>query len=253
MNRFRLVVEYDGTDFQGWQLQAQGRSVQGALEEAITRVTAESRRVMGAGRTDAGVHARGQCAHFDSETRLAETDLRRAINAVLPSDVAVSELEQVSPSFHARSDVVSKTYSYRILNRTVPSPLRRNWTWHLRAPLDVAAMQEAAKLLVGDHDFAAFRGARGGSDPEERTRRTLDRLDLAAEADEVRLTAVGRSFLRYMVRNLVGTLVEVGQGQRSAADVEAVLASGERSRAGPTAPPQGLCLERVRYREPGTR
>jgi len=247
MRRFRLVVEYDGTDFHGWQLQADGRSVQGALEEAINRVTAESRRVMGAGRTDAGVHARGQCAHFDSETRLAEADLHRAINAVLPSDVALREFEQVSPSFHARSDALSKTYIYRILNRRAPSPMRRGRTWHLRAPLDVAAMQEAARLLVGDHDFVAFRGARGGSDPEERTRRTLDRLDLAAEADEVRLTAEGRSFLRYMVRNLVGTLVEVGQGQRAAAEVETILASGERSRAGPTAPARGLCLECVRY------
>jgi tRNA pseudouridine38-40 synthase len=247
MTRFRLVVEYDGTDFQGWQLQAHGRSVQGVLEEAVARVTAESSRIMGAGRTDAGVHARGQCAHFDSDTRLAAADLRRALNAVLPSDVAVVELEQVAPTFHARSDAVSKIYVYRILNRTVPSPLRRGQTWHLRAPLDVAAMQEAAELLVGDHDFAAFRGARGGSDPEERTQRTLGRLEVTAEADEVRLTAEARSFLRYMVRNLAGTLVEVGQGQRSPAEVEQVLISGERCRAGPTAPAPGLCLERIRY------
>ena len=247
MARLCLTLEYDGTDFAGFQLQPNGRSVQGVLEAALAEVTREERRVYPAGRTDAGVHARGQVVHVDSETRLAPADLQRALNAVLPRDVAVLALQPVPADFDARRDALAKTYTYRILNRPEPSPLRARFTLHLRAALNVAAMAEGAKALLGTHDFSAFRGAPGGVPEDDQPRRSLDRLELEARGDEVVLVADGRSFLRHMVRNIAGTLIEVGQGRRAAADVAAVLASRDRARAGPTAAAHALCLDSVRY------
>ena len=247
MRRFRLTLEYDGTDFQGWQLQARGRSVQGVVEEAIAEVTREEVRVHAAGRTDAGVHARGQVAHFDFETRLSPLALRKALNAVLPRDVAAREVREVPAEFDARRDAISKRYVYRILHRPTPSPLRRTQCWHIRGPLDLEAMQEACDALKGTHDFAALRGAPGGPPEDEETRRTLDVLQVVREADEVRIVAEARSFLRHMVRNVVGTLVDVGQGRLSAPQIAEILASRERARAGPTAPAHGLCLDEIRY------
>ena len=249
MRRFRFALEYDGTEFSGWQIQPSGRSVQGALEEALREITGESRRVTPAGRTDAGVHAIGQVAHFDSETRLGPPALGRALNAVLPRDVAVLEIGVAPSDFHARHDASAKLYAYRILNHEAPSPVRARFTWHMRIPLDVAAMAEAAASVVGTHDFSAFRGAPGGVDEDMSPRRTLYRLDVAAHADEVRIEADGRSFLRHMVRNLASTLVEVGQGRRPVSDMAKVLESRERANAAPTAPAQGLCLVQVRYPE----
>jgi len=247
MARLRITLEYDGTEFSGFQLQPNGRSVQGVLETAIAEITREQRRIYPAGRTDAGVHARGQVAHFDSETRLTPGDLQRALNAVLPRDVAVLALAPVAPDFDARRDAIRKLYVYRIVNRPEPSPLRARTHLHLRAPLDVAAMAEAAKPLLGTHDFSAFRGAPGGVPEDENPRRSLNRLALEARADEVTLLAEGRSFLRHMVRNIAGTLIEVGQGRRAAAEVPEILASRERARAGATAAAHGLCLESVTY------
>ena len=247
MRRFRLVLEYDGTDFSGWQIQPSGRSVQGVVEEALREITGESRRVSPAGRTDAGVHAVGQVAHFDSETHLEVPALGRALNAVLPRDVAVLDLGVAPGDFHARHMAVAKLYTYRILNRASPSPVRGRFSWHLRSPLDVAAMAEAAASVVGTHDFSAFRGAPGGHDEDVSPRRTLHRLEVVARADEVRIEAEGRSFLRHMVRNLAGTLVEVGQGRRPVSDMAKVLESRDRANAAATAPAHGLCLERVTY------
>ena len=248
MARLCLTLEYDGTDFAGFQIQPNGRSVQAVLEAAVFEVTREERRVFPAGRTDSGVHARGQVAHLDSTTRLAPAELARALNAVLPRDMAVLALREVAPDFDARRDALAKTYSYRILNRAEPSPLRARFSLHLRGALDTAAMGEAAKALLGTHDFSAFRGAPGGAPEDERPRRSLERLDVETRGDEVVLVAEGRSFLRHMVRNIAGTLIEVGQGRRRAADVAAVLASRDRTRAGPTAAAHALCLESVRYR-----
>jgi len=247
MARFRLTLEYDGTDFAGFQLQPDARSVQGELERAIAEITREQRRVVPAGRTDAGVHARGQVAHFDSDTRLSPGELQRALNAVLPRDVAVLALAEAPPEFDARRDALAKRYVYRILNRPEPSPLRARTHLHLRAALDLAAMREGARALVGKHDFSAFRGAPGGVLEDENPERSIDRLELAAGGDELALEACGRSFLRYMVRNIAGTLIEVGQGKRAAGEVAEILASRDRARAGPTAPAHGLCLEEVRY------
>jgi tRNA pseudouridine38-40 synthase len=159
----------------------------------------------------------------------------------------VLAIAAVPERFHARHDAVSKLYAYRILNRPMPGPLAARFTWHLRAPLDVRAMAAGARLVLGTHDFSAFRGAPGGPPEDENPRRSLDRLDVIRQGDEVRIEAEGRSFLRHMVRNLVGTLVEVGQGRRPADDMAKVLDSRERANAGPTAPAHGLCLERVAY------
>jgi tRNA pseudouridine38-40 synthase len=242
-----MTLEYDGTDFAGFQLQPQARSVQGVLEAAIAEITREPRRVIPAGRTDAGVHARGQVAHFDCDTRLGPGDLQRSLNAVLPRDVAVLALAHTRADFDARRDARAKLYVYRILNRPEPSPLRARTHLHLRAPLDVASMAEAAKSLLGSHDFSAFRGAPGGVPEDENPRRSLDRLDVVARGDEVSIEAEGRSFLRHMVRNIAGTLVEVGQGRRAPGELAEILASRDRARAGPTAAAHGLCLESVRY------
>ena len=247
--RLLLRLEYDGTDFAGWQLQPDARSVQGVIEAAFKQVLQEELRVNAAGRTDAGVHALGQVAHVDCGTRLTPLELRRALNAELPCDVAVHQVLPVLPSFNARRDAVCKRYVYRVLNSGQPRPLRRRQTWHLRRRLDLAAMREAAAAVLGTHDFGAFRGAPGGAPMDECSRRSIDRLDILASAPEVHFVVEGRSFLRHMVRNLVGTLVEVGQGRRGACELAEILASRDRSRAGPTAPAHGLCLERVQYPE----
>jgi tRNA pseudouridine38-40 synthase len=247
LQRHRLVLEYDGWEFRGWQRQADGRSVQASLEDALRQVVGAEVRVHGAGRTDAGVHALGQVAHVDLATRLAPPELRAALNSVLPPDLGLRELTRAAADFDARRDAIAKRYVYRVLNRPEPAPLRRRVTWHLRRPLDLPAMSAAAAAALGSHDFAAFRGAPGGADPGEDTRRSLERLDVERREDELLFVAEGRSFLRYMVRNLVGTLVEVGRGSRPPADMARLLATGDRSQAGPTAPAHGLCLHEVRY------
>jgi tRNA pseudouridine38-40 synthase len=247
VRRILLTLEYDGSDFLGWQLQPGVRSVQGEVEAGLRKVTQQDIRVIGAGRTDAGVHARGQGAHFDTTSRLGPAGLRKALNAVLPEDLAVLAAREVPPGFHARHDAVSKLYVYRVLNRAAPSPERRRHTWHIRSRLDLDAVGRAAELLRGDHDFEAFRGAHGGAPEGEVTRRSLDRLEAVRAGDEVEFRAEGRSFLRYMVRNLAGTLVDVGLGRTRPDEVARILASRDRARAGPTAPAQGLCLVAVRY------
>jgi tRNA pseudouridine38-40 synthase len=246
--RLRLTVEYDGREFEGWQLQAPGRrTVQGELEAAIEKLTGSAERVYGAGRTDSGVHALGQVCHFDSSTGLSIEDLERALNAVLPDDLCVLEVRVAPPDFNARRDAVRKRYLYRVLNRPAPSPLRHAWTWHIRRRLDLEPMERAASFLVGEHDFVAFRGAPAGPPPPESTVRKLEKLAVSREGDEVHLVAEGRSFLRYMVRNLAGTLVEVGRGRREPEEMLGLLEGGERALAGPTAPARGLYLVQVIY------
>ena len=249
--RLRLTLEYDGSDFQGWQVQSRGRSVQGELETAFEKLAGEPRRMQGAGRTDAGVHARGQVAVIDYAGRLAPGRVRRALNALLPDDLRVLEVSPAEPDFDPRRDAVAKVYLYRILARATPSPLRRRVCWHVPGRLRESEMARAAGHLVGQHDFRAFRGAPGGSPPDEETRRTLGLLRVDREADELRIRAESRGFLRYMVRNLVGTLVAVGQGRLAADELPEILKSRDRARAGPTAPPHGLCLERVVYPDSG--
>ena len=248
MTNWRLLVEYDGTDFEGWQLQPGARTVQGAIEEAFARVAGRRVVVYGAGRTDAGVHAAGQVANARAETRLEPVVLRRALNASLPRDVAVRALSAARDAFDARRDARSKLYVYRIWNAETRSPLRERWSHALPAPLDLGAMRGAAAALLGTHDFASFRAAGGAG---RTSVRTLTRLDLAGEAGgELRFEVEGDAFLRHMVRNLVGTLLEVGRGRRAVGWPAEVLAARDRRQGGPTAPARGLTLIRVDYRLP---
>lgn len=244
MPRYRVTVAYDGTDFIGWQLQERGATVQGALEQALFPF--EDRRivVIGAGRTDAGVHAIGQVAAFTLERPADPAALVRALNARLPLTVRVLEAIEVPASFHPRFDATAKTYGYRIFTGGVVSPFEYRCTWHLPGPLDVDAMRAAAACLAGRHDFAAFQSV--GTDVES-TERELFESRIETGDGHVRYVARGDGFLRHMVRAIVGSLVEVGKGRRPAAWIGDVLASRDRTRAGRTAPPGGLCLVSVEY------
>lgn len=245
----RLTLEYDGTDFEGWQSQGAGhRTVQDVLESALGQVTGQRCPVAGAGRTDAGVHAEGQVASCRPSTALSPEDLCRALNAVLPLDLAVREVALSPEGFHARRSARRKLYRYALWNGPVRSPLRERTHWGVRSPLDVGTMRAAAAPLVGTRDFAAFQSSGGGT---RTSVRTLERLDVeGAPGGEIRVWAVADGFLRHMVRALVGTLVEVGRGRRAAGELREVLASGDRARAGPTAPARGLTLVRVEYGNP---
>jgi tRNA pseudouridine38-40 synthase len=243
---FRLTLEYDGSDFLGWQRQAEGtRTVQQTLEEALLRLTGAPAAVVGAGRTDAGVHAEGQVASVRLDTALEPPELQRALNALLPADLAVAGLAQAAPGFHARRDARRKTYRYRIWNAPVRSPLRARHSHHVAVPLDLGAMAAAARLAVGTHDFRSFQttGSEVGS-----TLRTLYRADVLGRAgQEVCVEVEGDGFLRHMVRNLVGTLLRVGLGRAAPESLGTVLAARDRAAAGAAAPGHGLTLVRVDY------
>ena len=243
---YRLLLEYDGADFEGWQAQPSGhRTVQGTLETALQRVTGERVRVTGAGRTDAGVHAEGQVASVALSGAAEPERLQRALNGVLPADLAVRGLEAAADAFDARRDATGKLYRYSVWNAPVPAPLRRRRALWLRRPLDLPAMRRAAADLVGSHDFRSFRAA--GSSVRTSVR-TLRRLEVRGEAGgAVELWFEGSGFLRYMVRNLVGTLLEVGSGRRDPGGMPVLLAARDRARAGPTAPAHGLTLVEVSY------
>lgn len=250
MPTFRLLLEYDGTAFAGWQAQAGApeRTVQGVLEAAVAQVTGVAAPVVGAGRTDAGVHAEAQLASVRVETALAPETLWRALNAVLPADLAVRSVEVAAAEFHAIRDARGKLYRYRVWNGLVRSPLRARTHHWVRAPLDLPRMQRAAAALEGRHDFASFetRG-REHPDPGRSTVRTLDAVRLSGRTgEEVCLDFEGEGFLRYMVRSLSGTLLEVGRGVRPESDPARILAARDRREAGPTAPAHGLLLVRVR-------
>lgn len=244
MPRYKLVVEYDGAPFVGWQRQANGLSVQEALEEAAMALCGAPTRVHGAGRTDAGVHAAGQVAHLDFSRDYPADTVRDALNAHLrPHPVAVLCAAPVGEDFDARHSAVRRHYRYRILNRRPPPALDR-MLWHVAAPLDAGAMAQAAARLTGRHDFTTFRAAQcQAASPV----RTLDALEVARHDDIVEVTAHARSFLHNQVRSLVGTLVEAGAGRWSADDVEAALAARDRTRCGPVAPAHGLTLTKVDY------
>jgi tRNA pseudouridine38-40 synthase len=243
---FRLTLEYDGSAFEGWQIQPDGRrTVQGALEDALAQVTGHRLRVAGSGRTDAGVHARGQVASLCLESHFDAAGLQRAVNGVLPRDVAVVDAAAAADDFHARRDARAKLYRYRIWNAPTPSPLRARFSYWLPSALDLEPMSQAARALRGRHDFASFQAA--GSEVATSVR-SLSRLDVTGESrGEVELLVEGDGFLRHMVRNIVGTLVEVGLRRRAADGMAALLAARDRRRAGPTAPAQGLTLLRVFY------
>ena len=245
MPRYRVTIEYDGAPFAGWQRQENAPSIQAALEQAIFRLSAEQVTVTGAGRTDAGVHALGQVAHFDLEKHFAPDKLRDALNYHLrPDPVAVIEAEIATADFHARFSATSRHYLYRILNRRAPPVLERGHVWHVARELDGDAMQAGAKHLIGRHDFTTFRAAECQAQSPVKT---LDALVVRGAGEEIHIDAKARSFLHHQMRSIAGTLKLVGEGKWHPREVASALAARDRSRCGPVAPPEGLCLVRVGY------
>jgi tRNA pseudouridine38-40 synthase len=251
----KLTIAYEGTDFAGWQRQAGARTVQAVLEDALAAIEKRPVTVIGAGRTDAGVHAAAQAASVVLESAIARDDLVRALNATLPTDVRVLAIDQAPDGFSARHDAKRKTYRYAIWSGVAPAPSLRRSVWHVPQPIDLAAMSQAASMLIGEHDFAAFQAT--GSDVKTTVRRLLtstvydvDLTQLVAVAPGDRLLryeVTGTGFLRHMVRNIVGTLADVGRGRLQVPQVSEILASRDRSQAGATAPAQGLVLWKVEY------
>jgi tRNA pseudouridine38-40 synthase len=244
MARLKLTLEYDGTDYVGWQRQLNGVSVQEVVERALGELFGSPVTVEAAGRTDAGVHALGQVVAFDAPRTLPLSAYLRGLSALLPEDISVVGAEEVPAEFDPRRWSSGKRYRYLLSNRPVRSPLRRRTHWQLFSPLDVRAMEEAARPLLGTHDFSAFRAANCEAST---ALRTLRELNIVSSGDVVQFEFEGTAFLKHMVRTIVGTLVEVGRGRQSVSWVAEVLASRDRTRAGPTAPPQGLVLLEVRY------
>jgi tRNA pseudouridine38-40 synthase len=241
----RLLLEYDGAAFFGWQRQGGRPTVQAALEEAVRRVTGRRSPVVASGRTDAGVHAAGQVALFRTRARLPAERFRDALNAHLPPEVSVRESAEVDGRFHPMRNVVSKIYHYGIINRRARPALDRGRAWWVAAPLDVAAMRRAARRLVGRHDFRSFATEAAF---RKDTVRTVRSLRLRRSGERIVVEVEGKGFLYNMVRAIAGTLVEVGRGKIKPAEVGRILAAKDRRRAGPTAPAHGLCLMSVRYR-----
>jgi tRNA pseudouridine38-40 synthase len=245
MARYKLVIEYDGAPYSGWQRQENGSSVQQALEEAIGRIDPASPRVAGAGRTDAGVHARGQVAHVDLSRAWVGWKLRAAINAHLVDEwVSVVDASPVEPTFDARRSAYARHYRYEVVNRRAPLVFERGRAWLVKKPLDVAAMHEAAQALIGRHDFSTFRDAQCQANSPLRT---LDYFYVMADGERVLFDVGARSFLHRQVRSMVGSLVEVGYGKWGVADFRAAFEAADRQRCGPVAPPDGLYLMRVDY------
>jgi len=245
VTRFKLTIEYDGGGFVGWQRQENGPSIQQSLEEAIFRITGETVLVQGAGRTDAGVHALGQVAHADIEKEIAADKLKDAINHHLkPAPIAVLSSEPADAEFHARFSATGRAYLYRIVNRRAPLTVDRGRAWLVNSALDAAAMHDAAQVLIGHHDFSTFRASECQAQSPVKT---LDRLSVHRAGEEIQLIAEARSFLHHQVRNIVGTLRLVGEGKWSKDDLRAALEAKDRTKGGPTAPPDGLYLTGVTY------
>jgi tRNA pseudouridine38-40 synthase len=238
-------LEYDGTCYHGWQRQAEAVTIQQVLEEALQRLTGEKVALIGSGRTDAGVHARGQVANFRTMSPIPLQAFHKGMNSLLPKDIAVLEAVEAEPSFHARKSARAKTYEYRILNRPTRAPLERHRAWWVEAPLDLTAMAMAAGALPGEHDFTAFRAS--GSDNLNPVRRVLAAAWRHDPGGWLIFTVTATGFLRGMVRSLVGTMAAVGRGQAPPTILAELLTSGARHLAGPTAPPQGLYLVEVFY------
>ena len=243
----KLTVQYDGTDFVGWQRQASGTSIQGLLEDALRPIERGAVTVNGAGRTDAGVHALGQVCSFRLRASIEPAQLVRALNAVLPPDVRVAQAEIVADDFHARFSAIGKIYDYRIVCAPFVSPFVRRYVWHVVPRLDLAAMREAADVLVGQHDFAAFQAARAGVRTSVRTIHRIDWSGTGTSDDPLVFRVEGDGFLRHMVRTMAGTLVEIGSGRCPPGSMSGILDSRSRARAGATAPASGLVLRQVLY------
>ncbi len=257
MRNLRLVIAYDGTDFHGWQRQPAAPTIQGCLEETLAKLTGAPVQVWGSGRTDAGVHALNQVANFKTESPIPCENLRRALNNLLPPSVRVKQVDEAPEKFHARYDARCKTYRYRILQAPMCSPFLWRYVHHHPFPLDRRAMAEAAALFTGEHDFTSFAASEGrtdemqdgGASPAQPMVRTVfsSRLLWRPRTSILIYEVRGSGFLHHMVRNMVGTLLEVGRGKLAPRDVRRILEVRDRSQAGPTAPARGLCLIQVDY------
>lgn len=242
---FKLIIEYDGSLYHGWQRQKDDRSIQGEIEKALQKMTTHRVTVIGSGRTDAGVHAEGQVASFKCDTRLDPEALLNGLNSLLAEDTVIKVCEQVSSSFHARFDAKSKIYHYKILNRPTPAAIGRKYSWLIRKSLNQDAMRAAISHIIGRHDFKAFEGT--GS-PRQHTTRQVYSADLIEQQSGLLVFHIeADGFLRYMVRNIVGTLVDVGMQKLTSDDFKSILDSKDRSQASATAPAHGLTLVKVIY------
>lgn len=244
MRQLALTVQYDGTDYAGFQVQSHQRTVQDELERAMGKLLQHGVRLTAASRTDAGVHAMGQVVALRTDNPMPEANLLNALNDLLPSAVSVVECSEVPDDFHPCYSAQGKLYSYRILNRPLPSPFINRFAWHVPEPLDVEAMRHAAERLLGEHDFAAFASTGGTT---QTTVRRIWRLDIEAEGELIETRVAGSGFLYMMVRNIMGALVEAGKGRLAAKACEEILRGLDRTKAPPPAPSQGLCLVRVEY------
>ncbi len=245
MRNLKITLEYDGSGYEGWQSQGEKKTIQRTLEQCLELITQEKIRVIGSGRTDAGVHALNQSANFLITKPIGEQKLLRAINSVLPPDIAIKTIEEASLSFHARFDAKSKVYLYRIMNWPVRPAVGRQYIWHVPGRLDLAAMEKVLGCLEGTHDFSAFCGS--GSLVKDRIRTVIGWAIDARPSGLIEVTIEASGFLRHMVRNIVGTLVEVGRAKIDADQIPAIMAGKDRRQAGRTAPPGGLFLQEVRY------
>ncbi|MGA2525240.1 MAG: tRNA pseudouridine(38-40) synthase TruA [Smithellaceae bacterium] len=245
MRNFKMIVEYDGTAYCGWQRQENGLTIQQVLEEAIKLITGQKIAVIGSGRTDAGVHALNQVASFKCSTSLPVINIYRGINSVLPPDIVVKELEEVEGSFHAQRDVKSKVYVYKICNQRLRPALGRNFFWFIRFPLDLEKMREASRFLIGTHDFSCFCAS--GTHVKDRVRTIIDMEIKTGDDGLIEIKLESHGFLKYMVRNIIGTLVEVGRGKRKLEEMKVIIESRNRKSAGVTAPACGLFLKEVKY------
>jgi tRNA pseudouridine38-40 synthase len=253
MRHFKLTIAYDGTEFHGWQIQANKPTIQGEIAGVLRRLTQESTQLHGAGRTDAGVHALGQVASFRTQSGLSAGEFQRALNALLPQAIRIVGAEEVGPDFNARWSARAKIYQYRLYRGKVVPPAMWRYVLHYPFPLDEDAMRIAASRYVGPHDFAAFAASTGSEedDKERSTVREIYSSELARSEDgeELVYTVRGRSFLRYMVRKMVGTLLEVGRGKLTPDDIVRLYQLRDRSKSGPTVPAQGLCMVSVEHEE----
>lgn len=255
MRQIKLLLEYDGSNYQGWQSQKAGNTIQDILNEKIASITGGQSRLIGASRTDAGVHALGQVAAFKTDSVLAIDVIKRALNAKLPDDIRVLDAEEMDGSFNPRFDAVKKRYIYLISCGKNESAFLQKYQWQMKASIDLAAMSEAAACLTGDYDFSSFRGSGCSAKTTVRHIHSLEITALSAiefmtisiKGDYVKISIEANAFLRHMVRNIVGTLVEVGKGRIEVKDVSAILKARDRTKAGPTAPAAGLFLEKVVY------
>lgn len=244
MRNIKLIIEYDGTGYVGWQWQPNGMSIQQVMEEALEKILKEPVRISSSGRTDSGVHARGMTAAFRTDKNVPLKAFRDGLNSILPSDIAVREAVEMPEEFHPRINALGKHYRYTICNSQRRSPLNRLTSWQLAWELDLAAMRKAALYFVGEKDFAAFRAAKCSA---KTTVRRIDSIEINRENDFITIDVKGNGFLRNMVRIIVGTLVEVGRGAKSPDEVPRLIEGRDRIKSGITAPPQGLCLLEVFY------